>query len=110
MKYSVYAWVVMPDHAHVIIHPKGDKNISQIMNRIKGVASRKINLARKKKGILWQEGYHDEIIRNEKQMLATIAYIHNNPMKSGLVENPEEYEFSSCRDYIKGRADYSWTE
>jgi REP element-mobilizing transposase RayT len=110
MRYSVYAWVVMPDHAHIVIYPTGDKNMSQIMNRIKGVASRKINLIRKSKGILWQEGYHDEIIRDEKQMLTTIDYIHNNPVKANLVSTPEEYEFSSCRDYIQGSADYSWRE
>jgi REP element-mobilizing transposase RayT len=39
LAYSVYAWVVMPDHWHAIIGLKGDKTISQVMNRIKGVAA-----------------------------------------------------------------------
>ncbi len=99
----------MPDHLHAILHPKGDKNISHIMNRIKGVAARKINLVRAIQGNLWQDGFHDEIVRNEKQMLATIDYIHNNPVVAGLVSSPEEYEFSSYKDYVVGRLDVSWS-
>lgn len=107
MKYSVYAWVVMPDHLHAVIRLKGDKTISQVMNRVKGVASRKINLLRRHEGSLWQEGFHDEVIRNEKQMNATIDYIHCNPIRAGLVENPDDYEFSSYRAFLEGKIDFS---
>ncbi len=106
LKYAIYAWVVMPDHLHAIIGLKGDKTISRVMNRIKGVASRKINLLRHKEGSLWQEGYHDEIIRNERQMNATINYIHDNPVAAGLVESADQWEFSSYKDYMESRIEY----
>ncbi len=107
MKYSVYAWVIMPDHLHAVIRLRGDKTLSQVMNRVKGVASRKINLLRGHGGNLWQESFHDEAIRNERQMNATIDYIHYNPIRPGLVENPEDYEFSSYRAFLEGKIDFS---
>ncbi len=110
MKYSIYAWVVMPDHLHAIIGLKGEQTISQVMNKIKGVAARKINLLRKREGSLWQEGFHDEVVRDEAQMLATVDYIHNNPVRTGLVESPDQYEFSSYRVYVEGKMDFSWRE
>ena len=43
------------------------------------------------------------MIRDEKMMRATIEYIHENPVKAGLVKNPEDHRFSSACDYLTGK-------
>jgi hypothetical protein len=43
--------------------------------------------------------FDDEVIQNEAMLLTKLDYIHNNPVKAGLVENPEDYRFSSARNY-----------
>ncbi len=44
--------------------------------------------------------FDDEVIRNEKMFWAKLRYIHNNPVKAGLVIKPEDYKYSSARNYV----------
>lgn len=44
--------------------------------------------------------FDDEVIRNQKIIWTKIKYIHNNPVKAGLAEKPEDYKYSSARNYI----------
>jgi len=46
--------------------------------------------------------FDDEVIRNREMFLTKLRYIHNNPVKAGLVENPEDYKYSSARNYMFG--------
>ena len=48
---------------------------------------------------LWQEGYQPKLILNDKMMIETIKYIHNNPTKRGYVEKYWHWLYSSARDY-----------
>ena len=48
---------------------------------------------------LWQDGYHPEMIESNKFFNQKLRYIHNNPVKELIVEKPEEYIFSSARNY-----------
>jgi REP element-mobilizing transposase RayT len=54
----------------------------------------------------WEEGYHGEAIYTESFFLSKLKYLHENPVKAGLVESPEHYLYSSAGDYAgvrKGR-------
>ena len=53
----------------------------------------------------WMPRFDDEVIQNEAMLLTKLEYIHNNPVKAGLVENSEDYRFSSTRNY--NMADHS---
>ena len=46
--------------------------------------------------------FDDEVIRSEKWFFQKLNYIHNNPVKAGLVEMPEDWSYSSGRNYING--------
>jgi REP element-mobilizing transposase RayT len=48
----------------------------------------------------WMKRFDDEVIRNEKMYWTKLLYIHNNPVKAGLVTKPEDYKYSSARNYI----------
>ena len=50
---------------------------------------------------LWMKRFDDEVIRNQQMFLAKLNYIHNNPLKAGLVNKVEDYKYSSARNYIE---------
>ena len=52
---------------------------------------------------LWQEGYHPQEMSNNKILRQKIEYIHNNPVRKGLVARPEDWKYSSARCYLSGQ-------
>jgi len=61
---------------------------------------RNAELSKNQKYKVWMDGYDELIIVTERMMGIKVNYIHNNPVKAGLVENPEDWEFSSARNYL----------
>ncbi len=51
---------------------------------------------------LWMPRFDDEVIRNQQMFWAKLNYIHNNPIKVGLVSRAEDFKYSSARNYING--------
>jgi len=97
-RYELHLAVVMPDHVHMLIRPleKGPGeyfDISAIIKLIKGVSSRRINQLAGVSGQLWWDEYYDTMMRDESDFAARVEYMLNNPVKAGLVERPEQYEF-----------------
>ncbi len=96
--YDLISAVVMPDHVHCIIQPaeaaKGQwVDLGRILRAIKGVSARRINQLLSTAGSVWQDESWDRIIRDEDEMNGKLAYMMHNPVKAGLVERPEDYEF-----------------
>ncbi len=97
--YEVYGFVLMPDHVHVVLRPRGEMNISEIMKRVKGNFSRFYNQVTGLSQRVWESGFYDEGIRDQKQLMGTLEYMHNNPLRKGLVMNVGKYRYSSYRFY-----------
>ncbi len=96
------AWVVLPDHFHILIDP-GKNNLSGIMRKIKLSFSVKFrNLNNIQKSRIWQNRFWDHIIRDENDMNRHIDYIHYNPVKHGYTYIPFEWKYSSFHDYVGG--------
>jgi REP element-mobilizing transposase RayT len=95
LKYLL-AFTLMPDHLHLLMIPKDKYTISDIMLFIKKGSSRVIHIRENTTGHLWTKRFFDKGIRSEKKLIETIEYIHNNPVKAGLVSGPEDYLFSSA--------------
>ncbi len=123
-KYSfiVLGYVIMPSHFHWIVEVnKKFGTISDIMRDIKKYSAWDIMeyLTKEKKGNnkifqeaaknykgqkrkFWMPRFDDEVIRNEKMFWSKLRYIHNNPVEEGLVVKPEDYKYSSARNYVYG--------
>lgn len=102
-KYELYACVVMSDHVHLIMQPlekaKGAfYSIAEILHSIKSYSANQINELLKREGTLWLHENYDRIVRDENDLLEKMNYILNNPLKSGIVERPEDYKWI----YVKG--------
>ena len=90
------AFIVMPEHLHLLIIPKSGFTISQIMLFIKKGSSRVIHIKENTNGHLWAKRFFDRGIRSEKELVETIEYIHYNPLKTRLAIKAEDYLFSSA--------------
>jgi putative transposase len=103
-RYILNAYVVMPNHAHLLMTPLAGWSLSRILQGIKGYTAREINKGLGRTGAFWQDEYFDHLVRNEADWVDKFNYIHNNPVSAGLVEKPENYPFSSLVTmHSKGR-------
>jgi len=103
-RYILNAYVVMPDHVHLLMTPLYGWTLSKILQGIKGYTSREINKRLNRKGSFWQDESFDHLVRNEADWIDKFEYIHSNPVKAGLVNRPEDFKFSSLVTiHSKGR-------
>lgn len=96
--FTLKAWVVMPNHVHVMLSPKGEFEISKIVQRLKGGSARKINEALGRGGTLWQEDYFDKLVPDEAACERIRQYIEWNPVKAGLCGDPKHWPYSSANE------------
>jgi putative DNA methylase len=101
-RYRLLAWVVMPNHVHVLIETAYEYSLSSILHSWKSYTAKKANLILGRTGAFWQPEYFDRSIRDDRHLAATIEYVENNPVKAGLAEEPENWPFSSAARSKRG--------
>jgi putative transposase len=95
----VYGYVVMPEHVHLLLSEPERERLAEALKSLKqGVSRRLIGEAEH----FWQKRYYDFNIRNHRQFVEKLRYIHRNPVKRGLCEHPEDWEWSSYCAYAAG--------
>ena len=95
-KYELVAWVIMPNHVHVLLLPLGTIPLEEIMHSIKSYTAHEANKLLDRTGQLWAHESFDRYIRNETHRRNVIRYIEMNPVKARLCVEPSEWEFSSA--------------
>jgi len=95
-KYRLAAWVVMPNHAHVLCSPCMGHSLAEIMHSLKSYTASEANKMLGRRGRFWQKEYFDRYIRNARHFAKVVAYIENNPVKARLCEKAEDWPFSSA--------------
>ena len=122
-KFDILAYVIMPSHFHWIVKVDKTKGtISDIMRDIKKYSAWDImeiieNLQRTdlikifekhaidykdRKRKFWKKRFDDQVVRDQRMFSIKLNYIHNNPVKAGIVYRAEDYIYSSARNYISG--------
>jgi putative transposase len=110
---ELYGYVIMPEHFHLII---SSESIPKVMRSIKSYTAKKIieklkeekrfsiltDLKKSKSEFklqseyqVWQEGFHPKMILGSEEFEQKMNYMHNNPVKRGLVESPGDWKYSS---------------
>jgi REP element-mobilizing transposase RayT len=97
--FCLTAWVFMPDHWHAIIYPRHPLTISRVMESIKVSSTSLLNTGRKELGQIWQPRFFDRALRTVKEYWAKVEYIHQNPVRRGLVPMAEDWAWSSVHEY-----------
>ncbi|MBI2807471.1 MAG: transposase [Planctomycetes bacterium] len=114
---TLHGYVVLDNHLHWIAN---GQNMSQMVGRFKSFTARRIIDLLTERGAatlleqlhyyklrhkidqdyqLWQEGSHPQAILDDEMMLQKLEYIHNNPVRRGFVDRPEDWRYSSARNY-----------
>ncbi|MDQ3667994.1 MAG: transposase [Acidobacteriota bacterium] len=97
--YTLWAYVVMANHVHVFLKPKGDATIDRITKQLKGFTAREANLFLGRTGQkFWQDESFDHWSRDKDEFSRIVKYIENNPVKAGLVKRPEDWPWSSAAE------------
>ena len=99
-RYLLHAWVVMPNHVHVLAEPLSSHLVGQIVHSWKSFTARSIAKNEpefvEKVGRVSQPYYFDRYIRSEQHYRSAVSYIHENPVKAGLVSDLSDWRWSSC--------------
>jgi len=95
----LYAYCLMDNHVHMVL--RDDKNeISTIMKGIATSYAMYFNNKYGRVGHMFQNRFKSEAIEDDAYLIEVIRYIHNNPVKACIVENPAQYKWSSYQHYI----------
>jgi REP element-mobilizing transposase RayT len=87
------AYVVMPDHIHWMFQLTAQGELSEIVARTKGRSAHRINQTNGGHGRIWQSGYYDHAIRKEEDIENLANYLIHNPVRAGLVPEPDRYPY-----------------
>lgn len=96
-RHRLHAWVVMPNHVHVLVTPLGANTLSSLLHTWKSFTAKQANRHLGRAGAFWAEEYYDRAIRDDQHYRATVAYIERNPVDSGLCAAPADWPLSSAR-------------
>ncbi len=101
-RYSLRAWVIMPNHVHAMITPLAPATLSSIGHSWKSFTAKRVNKRLGLSGAFWQKENFDRVMRDQDEVLATKAYIEANPVAAGLCRENAEWPWSSA--YINSAA------
>lgn len=96
-RYRLHAWVVMPNHVHVLFTPTAGWELSAILSSWKSFTAKEANTVLRRTGQFWMEEYFDRYIRDGRHYTNATDYIENNPVKARLCGVPEDWPFCSAR-------------
>jgi putative transposase len=90
-KYSLHAFVIMPDHLHLLITPF--EALEKSLQLLKGGFSYRAKRELDWSGEIWQPGFTEHCVRDEEDWLNHVEYIRQNPVRARLTDNPALYPY-----------------
>jgi len=111
-RYQLFAFTIMPNHAHLVLRPlfpdgesaeqtppkrpndKGDYFLSNLLQSIKKYSGREANKVLGRDGKFWQHESYDHLIRDGDELIRCMEYTLNNPIKAGLAKSRENYKWN----------------
>jgi REP element-mobilizing transposase RayT len=100
--FHVYAYCLMTNHVHILIEPESDE-LGDIVRRITVGYAQYYNNKYARNGHLFQNRFKSEPVEDRRAFLTVLRYIHQNPVKAGMVRHISEYPWSSYFEYIGNR-------
>lgn len=97
----IAAYVVMPEHVHLLIGEPERSELAVVMQMLKQITSRKLRPAHVAR--FWQLRYYDFPVWSERKVVEKLRYIHRNPVKRGLAARPEDWRWSSFVHHATGK-------
>ena len=98
--YKLFAYCLMGNHIHLLIQ-EGKESLGQVFKRIGVKYVYWYNMKYQRDGHLFQDRFKSEVVEDSAYFSTVIRYIHQNPIQAGICNNPEEYPYSSFREYLE---------
>jgi REP element-mobilizing transposase RayT len=95
-RYGLQAWVIMPNHVHVLVQI-WQTPLASVLQSWKRFIAREANQLLHREGSFWEREYRDTYMRNEEQAAKALRYIEENPVKVRLVSEAKLWPWSSAR-------------
>jgi putative transposase len=102
---DIWAYCLMINHVHLLVVPGHEGSLAKGIGGANLVYTQYINRKYKRSGRLWQNRFYSTIIEKERYLWAVARYIEKNPVKAGLVKEPELYQWSSAKAHILNKRD-----
>jgi len=97
--FLLFGYVLMPEHVHLLLTEPKLQRLGDTLRVLKGQTSRLLKGSRPQ---FWQTRYYDFNVFTQDRFVDKLRYIHRNPVARGLVKTPEDYPWSSFRDWATG--------
>ena len=97
---QIIAYCLMPTHLHLILKQLSEGGISTYMGNILNSYTHYFNKKHRRKGPLWESKFKNVLVDNDEQLIHLTRYIHLNPVTAFLVDKPEQWIFSSYKEYF----------
>lgn len=101
---DVHAWVFMTNHVHLLMTPKYEGRVSELMQSIGRRYVPYFNFTYKRSGTLWGGRFKSSLVESQKYVLECYRYIELNPVRAAMVSSPGDYKWSSYCANAEGRA------
>jgi putative transposase len=97
---EIIAYCFMPTHVHLVLKQMKKDGISIFIGKVLNSYTRYFNLKNKRKGPLWESKFKNVEVGTDEQLLHLTRYLHLNPVTANLVEDPQDWSFSSYKEYL----------
>ncbi len=98
---DIIAYCLMPTHYHFVLKQNIDGGIVKFISKISNSYAKYFNAKHKRNGPLWQGRFKNKLIEQDEELLHLTRYVHLNPVTAYLVDKPQDWNFSSCREYFR---------
>lgn len=102
---KMLSYCIMDNHAHILTYTTEINKLSEFMKKLNTAYAIYYNEKEEREGYVFANRYYTQTIKDEIHLLACIKYIHENPVKAGLVNNAKEYKYSSYKKMKNGEID-----
>lgn len=107
--WRVFAWVLMTNHWHLFLRTP-QPNLSAGMHDLNSGYATRFNRRHKRVGSLYQGRFKAILVEDESHAAGLSRYIHRNPVRAGVVARPQDYAWSSYRDYLSSKRGPEWLD
>ncbi len=97
---EIISYCCMPTHIHLILKQLRKSGISVFMSNVLNSYSRYFNIKTKRRGPLWESRFKNVEVTSDEQLLHLTRYIHLNPSTANLVDEPQDWNFSSYKEFL----------
>jgi len=104
---KIAAYCLMPTHYHLLLHTP-DGNLSRGMRQINGIYTQRFNRVHQYEGQLFRGRYKSILVEVDSYLLQLLRYIHKNPLRAGICDELNDYEWSSHRGYLSDAKRWGW--